>query len=144
MRTTRFLPPLILPMLLMACGGAPEARDEPSNIVASPNPTPAPSPAAPPARASRAEAKTDDYSFAYAYPAQAAAIAPLRAWLDGERDRERARLEKDTSEARREAETDGFPYRPHESTTEWKVVTTTPTSSACRQSATSIWAGRTA
>ncbi|HWK35750.1 DUF4163 domain-containing protein [Sphingomonas sp.] len=115
---------------LTACGGATDAPA--GNTVAAPagEPTVAnavpPTPEAPAAAASKTEIKTDDFSFAYSYPAAAAAIGPLRAWLDKDRDTLRAVLVKDTADARREAKAGDFPYRAYDSSVEWKTVTDTP------------------
>jgi len=70
--------------------------------------------------------KTADYSFTYAYPAEAAAIPPLRAWLEADRTRQRAALARDAAEARRDARKSGYPFRAYELQKTWKTVTNTP------------------
>ncbi|MGK6320944.1 DUF4163 domain-containing protein [Sphingomonas sp. DT-204] len=93
-----------------------------SNLTAAaPAPAPSPAPAA-----NETKLGTKDYGFTYSYPAAAAAIAPLRAWLDKDREDLRAALMKDTADARREALKGDFEYRPYDSSTVWKVVTETP------------------
>lgn len=77
-----------------------------------------------PAAAQRAPVA--DFTFDYSYPAQARAIAPLRAWLDADKARKRATIVDESARDKREAKASGYPYRPHDSTTEWKVVTDTP------------------
>lgn len=64
--------------------------------------------------------------FAYRYPAQAGAIPALKAKLDGESARLKAKLLADDAAARREAAKGGLPYHSYSSTREWKVVVDTP------------------
>lgn len=72
------------------------------------------------------EEKTERYSFKYSYPAQAGAIPALRTILDARLERERKQLDADTLADKKEMESSGFPYRPYELDTEWKVVTDLP------------------
>lgn len=86
----------------------------------------APAPPVPAAKASVTKVETPDYNFTYSYPAQAAAIAPLAAWLDQDREDLRKSLISDTAEARKDAKQSGYEYRAYDSATEWKLVTETP------------------
>lgn len=70
--------------------------------------------------------KTADYSFTYSYPAEAAAIPPLRAWLEADRAKQRTALARDAAEARQEARKGSFPFRAYELQKTWKLVTNTP------------------
>lgn len=70
--------------------------------------------------------KTPALDFSYTYPAAAARIAPLRRWLDAQRSALRTKALRDATADRREATKSGFPFRQHDATTEWKVVTDTP------------------
>lgn len=70
--------------------------------------------------------KTADYSFTYSYPAEAAAIAPLRGWLEADRAKQRTALARDAAEARRDARKSGYPFRAYELQKTWKTVTNTP------------------
>lgn len=120
---------LVLAAMLASCGQVPAANDQgadPGNAASPANAAaPAPAPAAD-AAASKTEEKTEDFSFAYSYPAKAAAISPLATLLDEDRTKTRASVASEAAKFRTEAAKEGFPFRPHESTTEWKVVTDTP------------------
>ena len=70
--------------------------------------------------------KTADYEFGYAYPAAAGRVAGLKAWLDADRARLRAKTMRDGAAARREAARSGFPYRRYSYVKSWKLVTQTP------------------
>ncbi|KQM36319.1 DUF4163 domain-containing protein [Sphingomonas sp. Leaf10] len=72
-----------------------------------------------------ASAQSADYDFAYRYPAQAARIAPLKAWLEADKAKQRAMIARDAATSRREAKRDGFPFRKYEAQKEWKVVADT-------------------
>ncbi|PZO80436.1 MAG: DUF4163 domain-containing protein [Sphingomonas hengshuiensis] len=74
------------------------------------------------AQAPRASA---DYDFAYRYPVQAARIAPLKAWLDADKARLRAKTAADAAAFRRETKRDGTPFRKYDASKEWKVVADT-------------------
>jgi hypothetical protein len=67
-----------------------------------------------------------DYDFTYSYPAQAARIAPLKAWLEADKAKQRAMIARDAAAAKREAKRDGFPYRKYETQKQWKLVADTP------------------
>lgn len=73
-----------------------------------------------------ASAQSADYDFAYRYPVQAARIAPLKAWLEADKAKQRAAIARDAATFRREAKRDGFPFRKYEGQKEWKVVADTP------------------
>ena len=78
------------------------------------------------AAASPVAAQSADYDFAYRYPPQAARVAPLRAWLEADRAKQRAAIARDAAAFRREAKRDGFPFRKYQAEKEWKVVADTP------------------
>lgn len=69
---------------------------------------------------------TDVYEFKYSYPAAAGAYPVLKQHLDANLDRSRAGLIKDATEAKKDAEENGYPYRAYAQSTEWKVVTDLP------------------
>lgn len=115
-------------LLLAGCSGTEPAtnRSEPARKEA---PAPAPLPSSTPlpaAKASAVDEKTADFTFSYRYPAAAARIPVLAAWLDGEREALRRATAKESAEDRVAARQAGNPYRPHEATVEWQVVTDTP------------------
>ncbi|AKH42409.1 hypothetical protein FHS61_000179 [Altererythrobacter atlanticus] len=66
--------------------------------------------------------ETDDYLFEYSYPSAAGNIPELAKLLDKRLERHKARLARDSAEARQEARSDGFPYNKHSYSAEWKVV----------------------
>jgi len=78
------------------------------------------------AAAPTASAQSADYDFAYRYPPQAARIAPLKAWLEADKAKQRAAVARDAATFRREAKRDGFPFRKYEAQKAWKVVADTP------------------
>lgn len=69
---------------------------------------------------------TELYEFEYAYPAAAAAIPGLRAMLEERLAQTRADLEQQARRSREEARESGFPYNPHSTRIEWKVVADLP------------------
>lgn len=81
-------------------------------------------PSAPPARAVKEE--TPLYDFDYAYPAAAGAIPQLKARLDADLARTRAKLVASARADQAEARKDGFPYRKHGWSQTWQVVTRLP------------------
>lgn len=120
---------------LAACGEAPASR-QPSDeglrpgrsaVAASAEKAAekavAPVPAAKP---SALEEKNERYSFAYRYPAAASAVPQIAKALDQERGQMLEKLSADTTEAKRDADKNGDPYRAYSSEKEWKVVTETP------------------
>ncbi len=68
----------------------------------------------------------DLFEFSFSYPAAAAAQPALAAWLDGERSKARAALEKQAAEARDEARAGGFDFRAHMLSVEWQQVADLP------------------
>lgn len=70
--------------------------------------------------------ETGLYSFEYSYPAQAGAIPALKTLLDARLEKEKAQLAKDTRDAKKQADEDGFPYRSYDAVTAWAVVTNLP------------------
>lgn len=66
------------------------------------------------------------YEFAYAYPDKASRYPALREWLDGRLEKRRNELDRAARQDKADAEKEGFPYRPHSSETQWKVVTDLP------------------
>jgi hypothetical protein len=81
-------------------------------------------PNAPPAR--RVEEKTALYDFDYAYPAAAGAIPALKARLDADVVKQRAKLVAEAREGAAEAKKDGFPFNPWSFSQSWSVVTDLP------------------
>ena len=69
---------------------------------------------------------TRNYTFDYAYPSAAGQIGPLRAWLEADKARMRAKLAADAAAARADAKKEGFPFRSYDASKTWKVVTSTP------------------
>ncbi|WP_235525119.1 MULTISPECIES: DUF4163 domain-containing protein [unclassified Sphingomonas] len=69
---------------------------------------------------------TADYDFKYSYPAQAGRIAPLKAWLEADKAKLRTSTARDAAGDRRESKRGGFPFRKHDASREWQVVTDTP------------------
>jgi len=67
-----------------------------------------------------------DYDFAYRYPPQAARIAPLKAWLDADKAKLRAKIAGEAAAFRRETKRDGSPFRKYDASKEWQVVADTP------------------
>lgn len=126
-------PLLLLPLLaLAACkqeAGAPIAKAAATPAALAPNPAPAASaPVAVKAGGAAREVseQNDLYSFDFAYPAEAGAIPGLKAWLDGEIDKQRAKLVAEAKEGRAEAKQGGFPYNAYYHATGWQVVTDLP------------------
>lgn len=70
--------------------------------------------------------ETDDFLFEYSYPKEAGRIPELAAMLDQRLDKARADLVSESSQARAEARSDGFPYNKHSSTVKWKTVAELP------------------
>lgn len=119
---------LLLP--LAACQQAAPPAAAPTNAAASPaGPAAAPAvpaPPEPPATARKVSEQTDLYEFAYSYPAAAAAIAPLRDWLEADLAKARAGLAAEAKEGRADAKANAYPYNPYSASNEWKVVTDLP------------------
>jgi hypothetical protein len=83
-------------------------------------------PAAGPGGARTVSEENALYSFDYAYPAAAGAIPGLKAWLDGEIDKQRTELVAQARTGRAEAKQGGFPYSAYYQATGWQVVTDIP------------------
>jgi len=71
-------------------------------------------------------AATAYYEFDYTYPAQAARIAPLKAWLEADKAKQRAWVTRASIQARKEAKAARTPFRAYELQQGWEVVTETP------------------
>lgn len=78
------------------------------------------------APASDVRESNDLIEFAYAYPVEAARIAGLAKWLDGDRQTKRDALIADATRDQKAAEKDGFPYHAHAYLQKWLRVTDTP------------------
>ncbi|WP_156841051.1 DUF4163 domain-containing protein [Novosphingobium aquimarinum] len=102
-----------------AADGSPAAAELPSEPAV-------PDATDPDAKARNEKIDNGVYEFAYSYPAKAARYSNLREWLDGRLEKQRGEVEKSAREDKANAEKDGYPYRPHSSETEWKVVTDLP------------------
>lgn len=128
METSRFAT-LTIALALAACSQPAPAESDPA-IDASASAVPAsaepPAPPAPTAAARKVSESNDTYEFAYGYPAQAAAIPALKAELDADLDGKKAALVKDSTEGRKDATENGYPYHPYSHSTDWKVVTDLP------------------
>lgn len=73
-----------------------------------------------------AQSAAAKYEFDYTYPAEARRIAPLRKWLDADRDALRAKTARDSAASRRDATASGYPAPRYQTQVEWQVVTDTP------------------
>jgi len=119
-------------MLLAGCGkGAPDApgaSDAAPSEAASPATlaAPLPPPATPAVPARKVKESNDLYEFEYAYPAPAASIPGLAEVLDRRMAAAKRELTKGAGDDKAEAAKSGYPYRPHSSEAEWKVVTDLP------------------
>jgi hypothetical protein len=102
-----------------AADPAPASAEAPSDIAAQAS-------IDPDAKGRTEEVDNGVYEFAYSYPAKAARYPDLRASLDGRLEKQRSEVENSAREDKANAEKEGYPYRPHSSETEWKVVTDLP------------------
>lgn len=82
-----------------------------------------------PAKAEKAAAKpvsfereTEKYTYSYSYPAEAAAIPALAKLLEEERVQGLADLEKEATEAEKDAKANDYPYNPHMLGTSWSAT----------------------
>lgn len=119
---------LVLIPLLAGCqqSAAPEkAAPDASASIAAPPPAP-PAPPAPVPQARKVSEQTGLYEFDYSYPAAAAAIPPLRDWLEADLARTRASLASDARDAAKDAKAEGFPFNAYSASSEWQVVTDLP------------------
>ncbi|HKX79475.1 MAG TPA: DUF4163 domain-containing protein [Novosphingobium sp.] len=122
--------PFLAAALLASCQGANESPDEAAETPVASGAaagSSAPEAAAVPAGKARKVAEESDlYSFEYAYPAQADAIPELRAILDARLAKDRTELATEARNFKKEAEADGFPYRPSSREIAWLVVSDLP------------------
>lgn len=128
---------VLLGLALSGCeqnASAPTAKGSAATSPAGPPARPsafatAQAPAAIPAAAGGARTvseQNDLYAFDYAYPAEAGALPALKALLDAELDRERAKLIASAKKGKAEAGQGGFPYHAYYRATGWQVVTDLP------------------
>ncbi|KQM85114.1 hypothetical protein ASE67_15735 [Sphingomonas sp. Leaf23] len=78
------------------------------------------------AASAQAPRTSANYDFVYTYPSQAARIAPLKAWLDADKAKLRAKVAGEAAAFRRETQRDGSPFRKYDASKEWQVVADTP------------------
>lgn len=121
----------LMPLAALLAAGCGQQADAPTKDVAA---TAAPA-TLPSAAASAAESmpipvvtgdiKSDNslYEFTYRWPVAAGSIAPLRQWLAAEAQRLEAEVARESREDQAGAKENGFPYRPHSLSYDWKVVT---------------------
>lgn len=126
----RHTPTVLLAIMLAACSDAKpdqaaeaqsSAQAEASGVVDA-----AIANAAAAAKAVAVKDSTPLYAFDYAYPAQAAAIAPLAAWLNADLVKQKRVLIKGAREGQAEAKDAGVEYRLYGNGTKWAVVTDLP------------------
>lgn len=72
------------------------------------------------------EEENELYSFHYSYPGAAGRIPALAALLDARLDADRAELTAQTAQAQKDAQAEGFPWRPYDRSTAWAVVADLP------------------
>lgn len=70
--------------------------------------------------------ETDLIMFDYAYPAKAGNIPDLATLLDSRLNEKKAGLEEEARKARKDAQTDDYPYHKHSYNQTWQVVTDLP------------------
>lgn len=124
----------LVALVLAGCGAAaPVAPAESSTAAPSPGPSAAGSGASPATaaqsgegRARNEEFESELYSFSYSYPAEAGAVAGVRAMLYADLEKQRAEIAGQAAEAKRDADKEGYPYRPHSLGTGWEVVANLP------------------
>ncbi|WP_432767948.1 MAG: DUF4163 domain-containing protein [Sphingopyxis sp.] len=119
---------LLAALTLAACAEETETPAEKAAAAAVPGapPTSPADRAAATAAASDVKESSDLIEFAYSYPREAARIAGLAAWLDGDRATKRDALIAAAERDKAAAEKEGFPYRPHSHLQTWQRVTDTP------------------
>ena len=110
-------------LALAACQQAAPPATAPSTTASA---APAPPSAAPAPTARKVSEEYDLYDFAYSYPAQAAAIPPLRDWLEADLTKTRTDLIASAEEARAQAKGSDFPYHAYMASSDWQVVTDLP------------------
>lgn len=113
-------------LCLAACGETNETASQATNAASSAVPAPPSPPAPEPGVARKVKISNDFFEFNYSYPAAAAAIVPLKAWLDADSDKQQTRLAKEARAAAKEAKNENFPFRPWAQGVDWKVVTDLP------------------
>ncbi len=86
----------------------------------------APPPSAPTGKPFEQSDKGELLEFVYAYPAQAAAVPPLVARFDKEREQSKADALKMARNDQDAAKRAGFPFRPHSLEKRWAVTADTP------------------
>ena len=92
-----------------------------------PAPASAPSGAVPAAPTERQlSLESDLYSFDYAYPVQAAAIPALRDLLERKIAGDKARVEAEATQSRKDAKANGFPFQPHYFDLGWQASADLP------------------
>lgn len=72
------------------------------------------------------EEENERYSFHYSWPDAAGRIPALAALLDARLDADRAELKAQTAQAQKDAQAEGFPWRPYDRSTAWAVITDLP------------------
>jgi hypothetical protein len=79
-----------------------------------------------PAAPAEQEVRTDTYVFSYSYPAAAGAIPGLKAALEADRAKQKARLARSAAEGRRMAQKGGYGFSAYDYGKGWDVVTDLP------------------
>ncbi len=79
-----------------------------------------------PAAPAEQEVRTDTYAFSYSYPAAAGVIPGLKAALEADRAKQKARLARSATEGRRMAQKQGYDFSAYEYGKGWDVVTDLP------------------
>lgn len=123
----RMLPLIVLTLIAAACSK--EKQETPASLAS--QGAPAPSVAARPAPAATGGGRNEQesnalFEFEYSYPASAGAIPALKAELDAELAKEKAKLAAAAREQQAESRKNGYPFNPLGSWTAWKVVTDLP------------------
>ena len=121
----KYLLPISAALVLIACRQEKAVSQPTSGASASPSAVAATAPAAE-AAARVVKDETELYEFEYSYPAQAAAIPPLKAWLDADLAKRKAEVVGGAQEDKKAADSGEFPFRAHSGSTEWKLVTDIP------------------
>ena len=122
----RWVPVLALAGAVAACNGEPDDAAPAPAATVTPSPTASASAMASSNGARSVAEETDDFLFEFSYPAEAGRIVELASLLDIQLEQRREELARESTEARREARDDGFPYNKHSYTAEWQVVAELP------------------
>lgn len=120
-RTFAVAAPLVL--VLAGCSPAEDASDTAASEAQSAS---ASATAQAAGAAKSVEEENDLYSFAYAYPAEAGALPELAAKLDEDAETAKTTLISESKDDQAQAEANGYPYRAHSYSKEWKVVADLP------------------